>query len=542
MGGMPAWLLRKYPNIDMRTSDINFMNAVTKWFNVLLPKLKPHLYANGGPIIIIQIENDYGDYRACDRNYMASLNSLVRQHLGQDVIVSTVDVGTKSALRCGSPFSVNLATISFGPYDGDPDDKFASLFNFQPDAPWVNSEYYTGWMDHWGFSHFYVSQRHFIDGLLKLISYSPRVNVNIYMFHGGTNFGFWNGAIDRPYSTQATSYDYNAPVSEAGDTTEFYQQLQRAIYKRKNLSIPEVPQNITKRVYETIQLRLVSHIVSHTSDGITLKLPLSMESLRQYEGFMLYRTQLYRNAGQSVRLKFREVADYAYVYTASSATGAICFHGTISRNDRSLVFVFTTKFNTTDLIVVVENAGYIAYATRNFNDRKGILGPVSADGKELLGWSMLPICLTLKSHWKCNRSISQDVQNYLSTDLHFSQMDHQEIMFWPVEGAVFAANLNITAPTEVADTFVKPVNFTRGILIVNDQVIGHYNQALGPQLRLYVPKSALRVGINTFVVIELDSLWLNGTMVGSPMFEGAAYPLEFDDQMYWHTQRRRPLH
>lgn len=79
-------------------------------------------------------------------------------------------------------------------------------------------------------------------------------------------------------------------------------------------------------------------------------------------------------------------------------------------------------------------------------------------------------------------------------------------------------------------------------MIVNDEVIGRYNQALGPQLRVYLPKSALRVGINVFIVVELDSLWLNGTMVGGPMFEGAAYPLEFDNQMHWHTKRRRPIH
>ncbi|KAA0184652.1 Beta-galactosidase [Fasciolopsis buskii] len=525
----------------MRTSDTNFMNAVAKWFGLLLPRLRPHLYENGGPIIMIQIENDYGDYPACDRSYMASLNSLIQKHLGQNVIVTTVDVGIKSALRCGSPFSINLATISFGPYDGDPDDKFTSLSEFQPDAPWVNSEYYTGWMDHWGFPHFYVSQKHFIDGLMKLMAYSPRVSVNIYMFHGGTNFGFWNGAIDRPYSAQSTSYDHNAPVSEAGDTTEFYRKLQQALHQRKNISVPEAPQNVTKRVYETIKLRLVSHMVSHTAEGVSSKFPLSMESLGQYEGFILYRTPFYRTVGQSVRLKFKEIADYAYIYTANSATGSIFFHGTVSRNDRSLVFFFKTEFNTTDLLIMIENAGYIAYATKTFKDTKGIRGPISADGKEILGWSMLPICLTPKNHWKCNQPMSQAVQSVMSAGLSPSTTN-QEVMFWPIEGGIFAATLNISTPAELADTFVKPVNFTRGILIVNDEVIGRYNQALGPQLRVYLPKSALRVGINVFIVVELDSLWLNGTMVGGPMFEGAAYPLEFDNQMHWHTKRRRPIH
>ncbi|VDP75634.1 unnamed protein product [Echinostoma caproni] len=130
----------------------------------------------------------------------------------------------------------------------------------------------------------------------------------------------------------------------------------------------------------------------------------------------------------------------------------------------------------------------------------------------------------------------------ISADPEFSRFERQETLFWPIEGSVFAAVLNITSPSDVADTFVLPVNFTRGILIVNDQVMGRYNQALGPQLRLYVPKSALQVGTNIFIIIELDSLWLNETMIGGPLNEGATYPLAFDDRMHWHTQRKRPIH
>ncbi|KAF6774631.1 hypothetical protein AHF37_05737 [Paragonimus kellicotti] len=243
----------------MRTSSLDFLTAVKNWFDVLLPRLKKHLYHRGGPIIMVQLENEYGSFAPCDRNYMGALNTMVKEHLGPEVIVSTVDVPTRQHLKCGSPFTANLATISFGPYKDDPDDKFVELFEFQPDRPWVNTEYYTGWMDHWGYTHFYFTPKIFIRRLIDLLNFSPRISVNIYMFHGGTNFGFWSGAVGRPYTSQITSYDYNAPLTEAGDVSHFYVKLREALLKFKNVTGTDLPKNVSKKVYDPIQLFLVRY-------------------------------------------------------------------------------------------------------------------------------------------------------------------------------------------------------------------------------------------------------------------------------------------
>ncbi|KAF6770739.1 hypothetical protein AHF37_10886, partial [Paragonimus kellicotti] len=120
---------------------------------------------------------------------------------------------------------------------------------------------------------------------------------------------------------------------------------------------------------------------------------------------------------------------------------------------------------------------------------------------------------------------------------------HRQIpAFWPLSGSIFAGSLNISSEKELGDTFVQPLNFTRGVLIINNQIVGRYNQVLGPQLRLYVPTIFLTVGLNIIVLIELDSLWLNETMVGSPNPEGVFYPLLFDHQMHWLTSRERSLY
>ncbi|OON20789.1 glycosyl hydrolase family 35, partial [Opisthorchis viverrini] len=470
-----------------------FLAPVKRWFDVLLPRLKEHLYHKGGPVIMIQIENDYGSYAACDTDYIGALNALVREHLGPEVLVSTVDIGTKNHLKCGSPFKLNLATINFGP-SGDTVGLFnrnlelhAFTDNCHYSISQVNSEYYTGWMDHWGYPHFQIEPKVFIDRLLDLLYYSPRISF-------------------------------------------------------KNTSGVEVPRNTTKIAYDAIPVYLVSHLIEHVTGGSSAMVTVSMEAVQQYSGFMLYRTEFYRDAGQPVRLKFKDVADYAYIYTTSVNLDTLVFHGAISRNDRSLVFYFKPKFNTTDLLILVENAGYTTYNSKFYNDHKGIIGPVSADGRELLGWSFMPVCLNAESHSKCNWTLVDKITEKFISDVQ--KTSEQQIggkRSWPTSGSIFAGILNIESFERLADTFVQPLNFTRGVLLVNNEVVGKYNQALGPQLRVYVPKNFLHVGTNIFILIELDSLWLNETMTSVNRSVGISYPLLFDVQMQWHRTRDRSL-
>ncbi|XP_032336177.1 beta-galactosidase-1-like protein isoform X4 [Camelus ferus] len=213
MGGLPAWLLRN-PKIHLRTSDPDFLAAVDSWFKVLLPKIYPWLYHNGGNIISIQVENEYGSYRACDMNYMRHLAGLFRALLGDKILLFTTD--GPEGLKCGSLQGL-YTTVDFGPAD-NMTKTFALLRKYEPHGPLVNSEYYTGWLDYWGQNHSTRSIPAVTKGLENMLKLGA--SVNMYMFHGGTNFGYWNGADEKGrFLPITTSYDYDAPISESGDPT-----------------------------------------------------------------------------------------------------------------------------------------------------------------------------------------------------------------------------------------------------------------------------------------------------------------------------------
>jgi beta-galactosidase len=212
LGGLPWWLLSDGPeNVVPRTKEENYMNAVRRYLHVLLPKLTPYLYANGGPIITVQVfflspiiqpiyeaylgkhnlffkvENEYGFYYACDMEYKTQLRDIFRQHLGDDVVYFTTDPGY--VLQCGHIPGV-YATVDFG-VEVDPNDAFANQRKFSPQGPLVNSEFYPGWLDFWGSPHSTRPTSEIVSRLDQMLAMGA--NVNFYMFFGGTNFGFTNG-------------------------------------------------------------------------------------------------------------------------------------------------------------------------------------------------------------------------------------------------------------------------------------------------------------------------------------------------------------
>ncbi|XP_038597079.1 beta-galactosidase-1-like protein isoform X3 [Tachyglossus aculeatus] len=225
MGGLPSWLLRK-SDIVLRTSDPDFLDAVDTWFHVLLPKVLSHLYHNGGNIISVQVENEYGSYWACDFSYMRHLSGLFRAVLGERVLLFTTDGA--SGLRCGTLQGL-FTTVDFGPGD-NMTEAFILQKEYEPNGPLVNSEYYTGWLDYWGAPHSTTDATVLARGLEAMLTLGA--SVNMYMFHGGTNFGYWSGAdLKQSYLPVTTSYDYDAPLSEAGDPTDKLFALRDVIAK-----------------------------------------------------------------------------------------------------------------------------------------------------------------------------------------------------------------------------------------------------------------------------------------------------------------------
>lgn len=222
-GGLPYWLASKYPNIKVRTNDVDYLREIGKWYSMLMPRLEKHFYGNGGSIIMVQIENEYGAYGVCDAEYKNFLRDETLKYTNGKAVLFTVDRPIDSELQCGFIENV-FATIDFGVSNSSQIDSYIEkLRKIQPTGPLVNTEFYTGWFTRWQENN---SRRNIKDLVATLeLMLVKNFNIDFYMFFGGTNFGFWAGASENGigrYMADITSYDYDAPMDEAGNPTDKY--------------------------------------------------------------------------------------------------------------------------------------------------------------------------------------------------------------------------------------------------------------------------------------------------------------------------------
>lgn len=224
-GGLPYWLETKYPGIQVRTDDQNYLNEVEIWYAELMPRLGPYMYGQpGGRIIMVQVENEYGALKLCNEKYKTWLRDETKKYTGDSVLLFTTDRPIDNKLECGAITDVFITTDFGIANKTEVDEHFRRLREVQPRGPLVNSEFYTGWLTHWQEPNARRSASE-LAGTLKIMLAEYNANVNFYMFFGGTNYGFWSGAnvwgIGN-YMADITSYDYDAPMDEAGDPTEKY--------------------------------------------------------------------------------------------------------------------------------------------------------------------------------------------------------------------------------------------------------------------------------------------------------------------------------
>ncbi|XP_058695274.1 beta-galactosidase-1-like protein isoform X3 [Poecile atricapillus] len=290
MGGLPAWLLWK-PDIILRTSDPAYLAAVDSWLHILLPKIKPRLYQQGGNIISVQVENEYGSYYACDYGYLRYLLGSFRALLGSEVLLFTTDSTRAEELRCGTLQGL-YATVDFGP-GSNVTEAFGAQRRVEPKGPLVNSEYYTGWLDYWGEAHTSTSATWVARGLEDMLHLGA--SINMYMFHGGTNFAYWSGADYKDqYKPVTTSYDYDAPLSEAGDPTEKLFAIRTVISKEYQGTLERDGQtrlHVTGRAGDTLDILLENmgriSFGANTSDFKGLLANLSLNS-RPLSNWLIY--------------------------------------------------------------------------------------------------------------------------------------------------------------------------------------------------------------------------------------------------------------
>ncbi|KFQ21958.1 Beta-galactosidase, partial [Merops nubicus] len=465
----------------------DYLAAVEKWMGVLLPKMRPHLYENGGPIIMVQVENEYGSYFACDYDYLRSLLKLFRQHLGDEVVLFTTDGASQFHLRCGALQGL-YATVDFAP-GGNVTAAFLAQRSSEPSGPLVNSEFYTGWLDHWGHRHSVVPTETIAKTLNEILARGA--NVNLYMFIGGTNFGYWNGA-NMPYMPQPTSYDYDAPLSEAGDLTEKYFALREVIGMYKQLPEGLIPPTTPKFAYGRVRLEKVGTVVEvlnrlSSAGPVKSTYPLTFVQLKQYFGFVLYRTTLPKNCTEPTQLSapFNGVHDRAYVSVDGVPQGVL-------EREKTLMINITGKAGA-NLDILVENMGRVNFGRYN-NDFKGLVSNLTLGEDILVEWEIYPLDI--------DGAVKHGINGYLEEPER--SVDNPLGYEAP---AFYIGTLSIPEgiPDLPQDTYVSFPGWTKGQIWINGFNLGRYWPARGPQLTLFVPQNILVSSVpNNITVLELE--------------------------------------
>jgi len=464
-GGLPSWLLND-PDIRLRCMDERYIRKVDAYYDVLIPKLVPLLSTNGGPIIAVQIENEYGSY-GNDTEYLLYLKNGLQER-GINVLLFTSDGPTDQMLQGGTLPDV-LATVNFG---SRPEEEFAKFREYRPDEPLFCMEYWNGWFDHWLKPHHSRDSEDVADVLDRMLN--AGASVNFYMFHGGTNFGFFNGAnYQDKYEPTITSYDYDAPLSECGDITEKYKAVREVLIKHGAFVTEELPEPSRKKSYGTVMMKESAELFSNLeklSPPIRRRCPEPMEKLGQNYGFILYRTRV-SGPRYAQELQLQDVHDRAQVFLDGH------WIGTIERWDpRPLVIDIPAQGSV--LEILVENMGRINYGPR-LKDFKGITEGVRIDNQFLFDWEMYSLPLT-------------DLSELAFVPLQVPSKTIENPTFYRSELSV----------EDVADTFVCLEGWTKGVVWINGFNLGRYWEK-GPQKTLYLPGPLLRKGLNEIIILEL---------------------------------------
>jgi beta-galactosidase len=512
-GGLPYWLASKYPDIKVRTQDPDYLFEVERWYSHLMPQLEKHWYGNGGNIIMVQVENEYGAFYACDNVYKEFLRDQTLKYTKDNAILFTVDRPIGDELKCGQVKDV-FVTTDFGLYNYSMVVyNFNKLREVQPNGPLVNTEFYTGWLTHWQ----EANARRGAADLAKTLEYMLVLgaNVDFYMYFGGTNFGFWAGANDwgiGKYMADITSYDYDAPMDEAGNPTEKYMIFRNVIKKYIDV-VPEsdIPERIKTMQMDAITLRPVNSILSPEgrqilgSKPIISNMLLTFEQLKQFSGFVLYETTLPKFTRDPAVLQITDLRDRAQVYIDGE------FVGTLSRENVINTLPISANYGT-KLSILVENQGRINFQIAD--DYKGILGSV-----RISDFHSTTQTYTTLNDWTITGYPFEkfvELEHLARVSQNFT-IDSTGIA---VEGPiVFHAEFILDENREIYDTYWDTSDWNKGFIFVNGFNLGRY-WSVGPQMTIFIPKDILKHGKNEVYVVELQHAPINFKMnfLAGPIF------------------------
>jgi len=462
-GGIPPYLLR-IPDIKLRCMDPRYMAAAGKYMAKLAAVIKPFLITNGGPVLMLQVENEYGSF-GNDRNYISRLKDLWVEN-GIDVPFFTGDGPTSFMLEAGT-----LPGCAVGLDSGSQLSHFELAAKMNPGVPVFSSETYPGWLTHWGEKWAKTATT----DLLKEIKFlmDNKKSFNLYVIHGGTNFGFTAGANSggKGYEPDVTSYDYDAPINEQGQPTPKFMALRRLLgsYLPKGKKLPPLPEVVPAYEIPSIGLTNFTSVWDNLPQPVNSVQPKPFEAYNQDYGFILYTTELVGH--KKGKLTVTDLHDYAIVFLNGEYIGSLDRKEGINSIDLP-----ENKAARPVLEILVEGMGRINFA-QNLIDRKGITDRVTLNGMTLMNWKVYNLPMDEKFIYNL-RSSSRNPGK---------------------KGIFFKGNFFLAA---AGDTFLDMSNFQKGIAWVNGHNLGRY-WSIGPQKRLYCPASFLRQGTNEMIVFDL---------------------------------------
>jgi beta-galactosidase len=463
LGGLPSWLLAD-PGMRLRCCYGPYLEAVDRYFEELLPRLVALQVSNGGPIIAMQVENEYGSY-GNDADYLLHLGETIRNS-GFEGLLFTSDGPTDAMLQYGTVPGI-LKTVNFGSNAGE---AFGKLSEYQDEGPRVCMEFWNGWFDHWGEEHHTRDPEDAAAALDEMLGLDG--SVNFYMFHGGTNFGFMNGAnYGDGYQPTITSYDDDAPLTEHGEITPKFHAFRNTIGRYVELPPYDPPSPVPTMSIDRFTLQESAPLLSSLkalSSPVTRATPDPMEYLGQDYGFILYETSV-SGPREEALLSVRDVHDRAHVYVDDRLLGILDRESGIDGIQLAI------PDGGVRLRILVENMGRINYGNL-LVDRKGITDAVMLERQILYGWKIYPLPLA---------------------DL--SRLDFTKESGSPCP-SFYRGNF---AVDETVDTFFYPEGWTKGVCWINGFNIGRYWDR-GPQKTLYVPGPLLKTGENEITMLELD--------------------------------------
>lgn len=435
---------------------------------------------------MVQVENEYGSDEGCDPRHAVWLRDLLLSYVGDKAVLYSTDGGFEDYLRC--TVDGVYPTVDFTAFQ-ETNASFAAQRIYAPRGPLVNSEFYTGWLTHWGDSFVeFVPPEIVLRSLDEMLSLGA--SVNMYMFHGGSNFGFTSGAnlnATGSYAPCLTSYDYDAPLNEAGDPTEKYFAIRNLIGKYLQLPDVRIPEVTAKGDYGSVTLKPITSVfdLALKTDPEFSQMPLSFEQLSLQHGFVLYETKVPENSCNPCLLEVLKLHDRASVFLDETCVGHL--YRRVQTN-MSLSVRSVQK-----LSLFVENLGRVSQGA--LYDFKGILSEIRLGGQVLTNWTMYRFPLD-------NISFIEGVLSNASKLIPL----------------FLTGTFEIQSP--LLDTFLDMRGWSKGLVFVNGHNLGRYWTELGPQYSLFVPADFLVLTTNRVTIFEQHSVPKNRTIqfVTKPIF------------------------